>query len=248
MDIKNRIIVELYEQSIPGYDRQRLGRVVTTKSLNEEDLINIAIARNPDLSYDILKESLRVINDIALEQIANGASVSLGMAHFELFVNGVFFGNDIHWDDSKYSLTIHLTPDVNLSEAVSKSIVDVVGFADSGMVINQVIDVLTGEINRKLSPGGPVNIFGRKIKIAGDKPDNGISLINQQTGQIVHIPVTGLAVNEAQKITFVVPSRINTGTYKLCISTQYSNGQQILDEPRSLIFEKKFEIESVPNF
>ncbi len=248
MDIKNRIIVELYEQSIPGCEKKRLGRVVTTRSLNEEDLINIAIARNPDLSYDMLNELLRVIKDIALEQIANGASVSMGLAHFELFVNGIFSDGDVHWDNSKNSLVVHLAPAANLNEAVSKSIVDVVGFADSGMVISQVMDVLTGEINRKLSAGGPANIFGRKIKIVGDNPDNGISLINQQTGQIVHIPAAGLAVNEAQKITFVVPSRINAGTYKLCISTQYSNGQQILDEPRSLIFEKKFEVESIPNF
>ncbi len=55
---KNNVMVELYDLSITERKDDRFGRVVTTKSLNEDDLIKIAVARRTDLNASTLKASI----------------------------------------------------------------------------------------------------------------------------------------------------------------------------------------------
>jgi hypothetical protein len=49
---KNQVMVELYDLTITERKDDRFGRVVTAKSLNEDDLINIAVSRRAGDSPD----------------------------------------------------------------------------------------------------------------------------------------------------------------------------------------------------
>ena len=91
---KSSVIVELYDLPITQRKDDRYGRVVTTRSLTEDDLIAIAVSQRTDLSPTSHKSSMNILQEIAIEQIANGASVSFGLGYFNLGVNGVFVGND----------------------------------------------------------------------------------------------------------------------------------------------------------
>ncbi len=234
---KNNVIVELYDLSITSREDDRFGRVVTSKSLSEDDLIAIAAARRTELSPDTLKASLQILKNIAIEQVANGASVLFGLGYYSLSVNGVFYGNNAKWDSQKHSLSVRIIPTADLRAAVEATIVDVRGMASAGLVINEIADVASGQVNGRLTPGGAVNLLGTKIKIVGDAPANCISLINQATGTIVKIPVNAVAVNEPSKITFVVPASLPQGDYKLSIATQFSGTARILNEPRVYTFD-----------
>ena len=57
----NSVIVDLYDFSITERKDDRFGRVVTTKSLTEDDLINIAVARRTDLNPVTLKASMLIM-------------------------------------------------------------------------------------------------------------------------------------------------------------------------------------------
>lgn len=72
---KSSVIVELQDLVLTERKDDRFGRVVTTRSLNEDDLVKIAVSRRTDLSATILKASLEILKQLAIEQIANGASV-----------------------------------------------------------------------------------------------------------------------------------------------------------------------------
>jgi len=234
---KGSVIVELYDLPITQRKDDRYGRVVTTRSLTEDDLIAIAVSRRTDLSPTSLKSSMNILQEIAIEQIANGASVSFGLGYFNLGVNGVFVGNDARWDSAIHSLSVRVAPTAALRNAVKASKVDVRGMAASGAVINTVTDVTTGEVNSRLTPGGGIKLTGTKIKIDGDELKVGITLTNQATSEVIAIPPTSLLLNDPSKITFIVPSILVNGDFKLSITTQYSSPSHILKEPRTFSFD-----------
>ena len=236
-DEKNNVIVELYDLAITERKDDRFGRVVKMKSLNEDDLINIAVQRRTDLSPTSLKSTMELLKDIAREQIANGASVAFGLGYFSVGVNGVFFGDDPGWNSKEHSLTVKVTPTAELRNTVRNASVRLRGDAPVGTAISKVIDVVTGEINTLLTPGGAINIIGSRIKIAGESASNGISLLNQTSGDETKIPMSAIAINEPSKLVFVLPAGITPGDYKIRITTQFANSSTLLKEPRIYDYE-----------
>ncbi|MDR2125334.1 MAG: DUF4469 domain-containing protein [Prevotellaceae bacterium] len=234
---KTSVMVELYDLTLTDRKDDRFGRVVTNKSLKEDDLINIAVSRRTDLSPTTLRASLDILKEIAVEQIANGASVYFGLGYFSLLVNGVFIGDHAHWDPAKHSLHVKATASSELREAIKATHVNVLGMSQSGIVINNVHDVASGEDNTRLTPGGGVNLTGGKIRIAGNNAANGIYLTNQGTQEVTQVAATAILVNDPSKVSFIVPASLPAGDYKLSITTQYSPGAKLLNEPRTFIFD-----------
>lgn len=234
---KNQVMVELYDLSLTERKDDRFGRVVTSKSLNEDDLIKIVAARRTDISPTTIKASLDLLKQAAIDEICNGASVHFGLAHLGLKVNGVFMGDNAGWDNAKHSLAVNITPNARLREAVQATTVNVRGMAVTGNIINQVTDVSSGEVNGTLTPGGGVNVLGTRIRVEGDKPGVGLKLINTETQAETAIPTTSILVNDPSKLTFIVPATLEKGDYQLSITTQFSSSGTQLKEPRTYTFE-----------
>jgi len=234
---KSSVAVELYDLALTERKDDRFGRVVTRKSLNEDDLINIAVSRRSDLNATSMRSSVDILKEIAKEEISNGSSVSFGLGYFSMGVNGVFMGDNARWDASKHSLSIRVTPTSELRNAARAAIVDVRGMAEIGTVVNTVTDVSSGEVNSRLTPGGGVNLIGSKIKIVGDNAAIGISLINQATNEVTTIPLKSILVNDPSKISFIVPAALAAGDYKLSLSTQFSSSVQNIKDPRTFTFD-----------
>jgi hypothetical protein len=230
---KNTVFVELYDLKLSERVDDRFGRVVTSKSLHEGDLINIAVKRRTDLNPTTLRASLDILKEIAIEEIANGASVQFGLGFFSLDVRGIFTGDHAQWNPDVNSLHVKTASGVELRTAISDVHVKVLGMASSGTVINSLIDKSSGEENTRLTPGGGVNLTGSKIRIAGESADNGIRLTEQNTGAEHLIPMETILVNDPKKVTFIVPVGLPVGDYKLSLTTQFSNTSTMLKEPRT---------------
>jgi hypothetical protein len=233
---KNSVVVELYDLTITDRKDDRFGRVVTTKSLNEDDLIRLAVQRRTDLNPSTLRASLDILKEIAAENVANGASVYFGLGYFSLGVSGVFMGDHAQWNPALHHLHVRATPSVELRNTVKGVHVDVRGMAQSGLCINTVVDVTSGSENERLIPGGGVNLTGSRIRIAGEKPENGIRLTEQASGAVTLIPATSILVNEPSKVSFILPADLPAGDYKLSLTTQYSHSNGSLKAPRTYVF------------
>lgn len=103
---KSSVVVELYDLTLTERKDDRFGRVVTSKSLTEDDLIAKAVLRRTDLNAATLKASMQLLKDVAIGEIANGASVRFGLGYFNLTVNGVFIGDNAKWDASQHVLPL----------------------------------------------------------------------------------------------------------------------------------------------
>lgn len=234
---KNSVIVELYDNTLTERKDDRFGRVVSTKSLSEDDLIAIAVEQRTEYSVSTLRAVMEIMRNVAMKEIANGASVKFGFAHFNLGVSGVFIGDNAKWDASQHSLWVKAVPTAELRQAIANCTVDVRGMATVGIVLNVVTDVATGEENSRITPGGGINLSGSKIKIDGDDPQVGISLINQATGEIIRIAKNTILVNEPSRISFIAPATLPYGDYKLSLCTQFSPSAKTLKEARTVVFD-----------
>jgi hypothetical protein len=234
---KNTVIVELYDLPLTVRTDDRAGKVVIPKSLREIDLIGIAVKRRTDLNPTTLRSSLDILKEIAIEQIANGSSVQFGLGFFSLGVKGVLIGDHPKWDPEVNSLRVKVASSVELREVIKNVHVHVRGMASSGTFVNHLIDKSSGEENSTLTPGGGVNLTGIKIKIAGESDENGIRLIEQNSGVEYPIPMETILVNDPKKVTFIVPIDLPVGDYKLSLTTQYSSSNTLLKEPRTYLFD-----------
>jgi len=68
---KSSVIVELYDLPLTKRKDDRFGRVVSTKSLSEDDLIAMAVSRRTDLSPATIRASMDIMRELALDQIVN---------------------------------------------------------------------------------------------------------------------------------------------------------------------------------
>lgn len=234
---KSSVIVELQDLVLTERKDDRFGRVVTTRSLTEDDLVKIAVSRRTDLSATTMKSALEILKQIAIEQIANGASVRFGLGYFNLGVNGVFIGDSARWDPNIHSLNVNVAPVAELRDTVRATSVEVRGLSASGLAISSVVDVTTGEENKRLTPGGGVNLIGSKMRIEGEANGVGISLINQESGEAILVPLNAVLVNDPSFISFVAPANLQAGDYKLSLTTQFSSTNVKLKEGRTFLFD-----------
>ncbi|MDR1098634.1 MAG: DUF4469 domain-containing protein, partial [Tannerella sp.] len=181
-------------------------------------------------AYEILKE-------VALDEICNGKQVEFGLSHYGLGVKGVFIGDHAAWNADEDSLVLQATPTLEARNALKEIAVDVRGMAQSGIYINTLTDVASGEVHTRITPGGAVNLTGVKIKIVGDAAQGvGLFLTDVNTGAQWTVPAGMIAVNEPSKITFVAPTDLPAGDYRLSIVTQFTSGAISLKEPRTYVF------------
>jgi hypothetical protein len=230
------VIVELYELLITSRKDDRSGRVVSTGSLKIDDLIAIAVARRSDINAVTMKAAYEILKEVALEEVCNAKQVEFGLSHYGLKVNGVFTGDHPAWKDGEHHLVLGAVATAEAREAVKSIAVEVIGMAASGTYINTLTDVVSGEIDAVITAGGAINLTGVKIKIAGDAPGVGLHLTEINSGAIVDIPSTSIAVNEPSRITFIVPANLPAGDYKLSLVTQFTSNA-LLKEPRTYVFE-----------
>lgn len=236
-DEKNNVFVELYDLSITDRKDDRFGKVITNSSVDEDDLIKMAVKRRTDISPTTMKASLELLKNMAIERLLNGDHVKFGLGFFYLDVKGLFLGDNASWDSTKHRLVVKVLPTGEVKVSVKEANVKVRGMATVGTVINTVTDVTTQEVNTVLTRGGGVNLTGSKMRIAGDKDEIGIYLVNNETQDEVLIQMTSVLTNDPSKISFILPHNIEEGEFKIKITTQYSSGNTLLKEPRSYTFE-----------
>jgi hypothetical protein len=231
-----KVFIELYELLFTARKDDRSGRVVSTGSLKIDDLIEIAVSRRSDINAVTMKASYEILKEIALEEVCDAKLVEFGLSHNRLGVNGVFIGDHPVWNGSEHNLQLIATPTAEAREAIKEITAEVRGMAQSGLFINSLTDVVSGEVNTRLTPGGGVNLTGVKIRIAGDAPGIGLHLTEINTGTVTDIPVTSVLINDPSNLTFIVPPDLQAGDYKLSLITQFSHGIT-LKEPRTYIFD-----------
>lgn len=242
-DDLNTVQVELYELPISGEKGNFYGRINRTKTITEEGLIQLAAKNRSDVNPATMRLCMSLLKDVAINELLAGASVHFGLAHFNLSVNGVFVGNNPQWNADIHQLKTNISASRELNEAIKSTQPVVKGKAQDAMYITKLYDLKSKTTNKQITPGGMVNINGKRIRIVGDDPNIGIFLINVNDHTVTKIDESDISHNKPSAITMLIPPNLTAGEYQLQLVTQFITATKQLKKARTYLFEYLLSVE-----
>jgi hypothetical protein len=237
--ILHRIKAHLYDNALTKDDvNDYIARVNSEHSLSVKQIAETAVARGgADISAPAMEHAVNLFLKEMAYQLCDGFSVNTGWFTAAVHIKGTFNSPHEQFNPEKQHILFEFQQGAELRKEISTVTVDILGVADSGIVIIQVEDMKTGSVNDLLTPGRNLKISGQKIKLAGDDPDVGILFRSQDDPDAIY-RVDEIVINNPSELMIVIPQLI-ADTYKLEITTQFSNNKtHLLKAPRTAVFDR----------
>ena len=233
----HRIKAYLYKNLLTDDPDDFSARVSSERSLDIGDICNSATTRGgADISASAMKHAVELFLEEMSYQLCDGFSVNTGYFTASLSIRGVFHSPTENFNPKKHSILFLFNQGELLRNELPTVTVDILGTAESGAFIGQVLDVKSGSVNDLLTPNRNFRIGGAKLKVAGDNHEIGVYFINQSTHTRIKIDETDIVTNNPSEVMVVIPA-LPAGSYKVEVLTQYAVSS-LLKEPRTLLFDK----------
>jgi hypothetical protein len=231
------IKAHLYENALTADPNDYVARVSSERSLGVKDICESAVARGgADVSASAMEHAVSLFLKEMGYQLCDGFGVNTGWFSAAPHIKGSFHSPDEHFDHAKQRVLFEMQQGAELRKELELVSVDVLGVAEVGLHIAQVVDVKTGSINDLLTPSRNLKISGHKLKIAGSNPANGVCFVAEGTGARYLVEASDIVTNNPSELIVVIPA-LPAGAYKLKVSTQFTNSVP-LKEPRTAIFDR----------
>ena len=137
------------------------------------------------------------------------------------------------WNPAKNSIVVNFNVGADLREAIKNTVVNIIGAKGSAMYIAGVQDTSTRALDSSATAGRAFTLKGAMLKVTGTDDSVGIILTDSK-GTITKITEDLWVLNEPSRLSFIIPSGLDKGTYELKVTTQYGQGH-LLKTPRSVI-------------
>jgi hypothetical protein len=163
--------------------------------------------------------------------------VNTGWYNASTHIKGVFTSPTESFDPAKHTVAVEFRQGAELRRDLGMVSVNVLGKAESGFYIGEVVDLRTGSVNDLLTPGRNAKIAGGKLKVEGDDPSCGVYFVNQADGTRVKVEAADIVENAPAHLLIIVPALV-AGTYQLEAITQYGGSGKPLKAPRAAAFDR----------
>jgi hypothetical protein len=244
--ILHRIKAHLYDNALTKDDENDfVARVNSEHSLNVKQIAETATLRGgADISAAAMEHAVSLWLKEMAYQLCDGFSVNTGWFTAAVHIKGTFNSPQEHFNPAKHHVLFEFQQGAELRKELPAVTVDILGVADSGIVIAQVEDMKTGSINDLLTPGRNLKITGHKIKVVGDKEGVGIRFRSQDDPEAYYtVAPDEIVINNPSEVMIVIPNML-ADTYKLEITTQFSSDRKhLLNKPRTAVFDKILKVE-----
>lgn len=207
--------------------------VTYTANRTIKDLCKLAAAGKSKFTASELESAYNDLKEQAKTELFTSATVEFGFTNNMLGVDGLFIGPEAKFDPAVNSVTMRCIPRTEFKSDL-ESISVIVGQVSEGLpTITKVTDVVTGEVNARITPGGSLNGTGKRVRIVGEegKPV-GFFFINTNDQTEKAVPMTALSRNDPSYFSFIIPP-LPDGSYYLEVATQAgTNNKTLVKEVR----------------
>lgn len=228
----HRIKVRLFPNNLPAAKGAYYARVSNDTALSIENVAAALKTRGGFTgSYDDLVKHVRQFLDEVAYQLCDGFAVNMGYFSIHPNVGGYFKTTHENYSADKHPVSFHFRSLGPLSELTKYISIEIEGGGDACGYIISFLDVNSGTVNRKVTPGGLFSAVGRKIKLTGDDPACGVYFVSVAEPEKYYRVAGSLAENSSVKLIGLAPA-MPAGEYALEVRTQYTIGSIHLKEPR----------------
>jgi hypothetical protein len=216
-----------------------IARVASERTLGVGDICDSAVGRGgADISASAMEHAVTLFLAEMGYQLCDGFAVNTGWFTASVHIKGTFDSPAESFDPKKHTIVFEFHQGALLRKELEHVAVEILGVADTGATVAQVIDVKTGSVNDLLTPGRNLKIAGSKIRIAGEATGNGVWFVNRQSGARTEVDATDFVLNNPSELIVVIPL-LAAGTYQLEITTQFTgSGNKVLNSPRTAVFDR----------
>jgi hypothetical protein len=215
-----------------------IARVNSERSLGIKDICESAVSRGgADVSAASMEHGVNLFLKEMGYQLCYGFYINTGWFTASVHIRGVFDSPNETFNPEKHTILFEFHQGATLRKELENVTVEVLGVAETGSMIAQVVDIKTGSVNDLLTINHNLKISGEKLKIVGDNPANGIYFIDEQ-GDRIQVDASDIIINNPSELMIMTP-KLPSGAYQLEVTTQFSTGgSQMLKEPRSVVFDR----------
>lgn len=204
-----------------------------TANRSLKDLCKLAAKGKSKFTASELESAYNDLEEIAKTELFNAATVEFGFTNNSLGVDGSFIGPGAKFDPTRNSVTMRCIPRSIFKDDLA-SIDVIVGQVSEGLpTITKVTDVVTGQVNGKITPGSGLNGEGKRLRIVGEEGKSvGYFFIKTNDQTETAVPMTALLRNDPSYFSFIIP-QLADGTYYLEVATQAgTNSKTMVKEVR----------------
>jgi hypothetical protein len=247
MSVLHTIKASLFENLLTEEADDYAARVIAERALTVRDICESAVERGgADVNASAMAHAVALFHKEMVYRLCDGFSVNTGWYNASTHVKGVFTSPTEGFDPAKHAVVVEFRQGAELRKELGMVSVEIMGKAESGFVIAEVIDLRTGSVNDLLTPGRNLRIVGGKLKVEGDDPSCGVYFVNETDGTRVKVDAEDIVENMNAHLLIVIPA-LTTGTYRLEVTTQYTgNRDKFLKAPRTTSFDRLLTV-AVPN-
>lgn len=238
MAVLHTIKAWLYENLLTEDQNDFSARVSAERALSVRDVCQSAAERGgADINAAAMEHAVDLFHKEMAYRLCDGFSVNTGWYNASTHIKGVFTSPSEAFDPAKHTVTVEFRQGAELRKDLALVGVNILGKAESGFFIAEVLDLRTRSVNDQLTPGRNAKISGGKLKVEGDDPACGVYFVNEADGTRVKVDSADIVENQNAHLLIIIPA-LAAGTYRLEVSTQYSGGNKPLKTPRTTAFDR----------
>ncbi len=232
-EITYRIDAFLQDNSLTTDNTQDVYAVPASREpADEERILAEMKAEDTGLRRETILHVFELEKRVIKRLLMSGHAVNTGLYHASVAFRGLV--KNSQWNPDENQIVVNFNPGADLREAIRQTQVNILGPKPAGISVTGVQDVATKADNASATAGRAFTLTGRNIRIAGQDPAVGLTLIAED-GTETAVTDDLWVINKPSTVTFIIPAQMEAGTYTLRLTTQFSgHSTTLLKTPRSI--------------
>lgn len=201
-------------------------------SVDLRAIVDELVKEGMEIKRETVVDIISRYNRKAAELVVSGYNVNTGLVYMRPVIKGAFY--DKVWNSETNSVYVAINQGMDLRNAIAETTVEILGIQSDPLEIISLTDSTTGKTDGTLTKGRNAELKGSYLKIVGENADCGVSFTNTATQKVTKLDMGDIVINEPSRLLILVPATLAAGEYELSVTTQYSGGNNVLKQPRTV--------------
>lgn len=201
-------------------------------SIDLSAIVDELVKEGMEIKRETVVDIISRYNRKAAELVVSGYNVNTGLVYMRPVIKGAFY--EKVWNPETNPVYVAINQGMDLRNAIAETTVEILGIQSDPLEIISLTDSTTGKTDGTLTKGRNAELKGSYLKIVGENADCGVSFTNTATKEVTRLDMADIVINEPSRLLILVPATLAAGEYELSVTTQYSGGNNVLKQPRTV--------------